>query len=544
VSNSEFDGIVVGGGHNGLITAAYLAKAGLKVAVFEGRAEVGGGFATEEVTAPGFRHHLHAHYCKIHESPVHSDLNLDDYDVSYVFPDPKMAIIRKEGYFLYHQDREKTYESIKKVSAKDAETYRVMSEKWRRWYRDFILPEMYSAPKPPEQWREETMARPGGAEYIEHCTQYSPIEYANMLFESEVCRLAIIRGSASAEYDVNYKGIPALVFATIINWFNERTAHVVGGIRRIPFALKRIIEENGGKVLESTPVSRILIEDGEAKGVSLADGTEYFADKFVASSIDPVHTFFFLVGDEHLSPELAEKVANFRFRDKSLFRVHLALKERPHFTMASKDPTIDDAWKFTVGFEFPGDFEKVATNLASGQVPDVDGVDFGLASIFDDTQAPKGQHVAYAGIPAPFDLADGGAEKWPAIAKDLGDKLIAKLREYAPNMTDENILGRFSYTPKDIEEYLPDMVSGDICQGEMCPEQLGYNRPWPGMSQYLTPFGKLYMCGASTHPGGHAVGASGYNAANRIAEDLGLEKWWPEYDPEAIIEIWEDKPIP
>ena len=117
---SEFDGIVIGGGHNGLITASYLARAGLKIAVVEARASVGGAFATDEVTAPGFKHQLHAHYCKIHESPVHSDLELDRYGVSYVFPDPKMAIVKKNGYFLYHQEKQKNYESIRRISENDA----------------------------------------------------------------------------------------------------------------------------------------------------------------------------------------------------------------------------------------------------------------------------------------------------------------------------------------------------------------------------------------------------------------------------------------
>jgi phytoene dehydrogenase-like protein len=163
-----------------------------------------------------------------------------------------------------------------------------------------------------------------------------------------------------------------------------------------------------------------------------------------------------------------------------------------------------------------------------------------LATVFDPSLAPEGHHIAYVGISVPFDLADGGAERWSSVAKELGERLIVKLREYAPNMTDDNIIGRFAYTPKDIEEYLPNMIEGDICAGEMCPEQLGYNRPWPGMSQYRTFISNLYLCGASTHPGGHAVGGSGYNAANAIADDLGIAKWWPAYDAKKIVASWEN----
>jgi phytoene dehydrogenase-like protein len=541
MTNAQFDGIIIGGGHNGLITAAYLAKAGLKIAVFEARPTVGGGFATDEVTAPGFKHHLHAHYCKIHESPAHSDLELARYGISYVFPNPKMAFVRHDSYFIYYQDREKTYQSIKLVSPKDAETFRVVSEKWHRWYVDFILPEIYSIPKPPEQWAAEIGAKPGGKEYLDVVLNYSPLQYASELFESEYCRLAFIRGSTAAEYDVDCKGIPALVFETILSWFNEKTAHVVGGIKQIPLACARIVKDNGGTVFENARVAKIIVENNVAKGIALEDGREIHASRFVASSINPVHTFLFLVGEDRLPQDVREKAENFKFRGKSLFRVHMALKERPRFTMAVREPSIDDAWKFTIGFETPGDFVKVANQIESGQLPDVLGVDFGIATVHDATQAPAGRHVAYVGLPVPFELPDGGAAKWPSIAKEMGDRLIAKLREYAPNMTDDNIIGRFAYTPKDIEEYLPDMIEGDICQGKICPEQLGYSRPWPGMSQYRTPISGLYLCGASTHPGGLAVGGPGYNAANAIADGIGVKKWWPAYDARKAVAAWEGK---
>jgi len=131
----------------------------------------------------------------------------------------------------------------------------------------------------------------------------------------------------------------------------------------------------------------------------------------------------------------------------------------------------------------------------------------------------------------PFELADGGAGRWADVAHDTAEKLLNKFREYAPNVTNDTILGRFVYTPTDIEACLPDMINGDICQGMICPDQLGYNRPWPGMSQYRTFIDNLYLCGSSAHPGGFAIGAPGYNAANAIAADLGLAKWWPPFEP-------------
>ena len=194
MNETHFDGIIVGAGHNGLITAAYLAKAGLKIAVFESRPNVGGGFATEELTVPGFKHNIHAIHCKIHDSPVQADLELARHGVSYIFPEPKKAIVRHQSYFLFYQDVEATYDSIRRISAKDAETYRRAARKWQQWYLDIILPELYSAPNPPDVWEAETRNKPGGKEYVDIVLGYSPAEYAAELFESEYCRLAPSRG--------------------------------------------------------------------------------------------------------------------------------------------------------------------------------------------------------------------------------------------------------------------------------------------------------------------------------------------------------------
>ena len=535
MNKTRFDGIIIGAGHNGLITAAYLAKAGLKVAVFESRPNVGGGFATEELTVPGFKHNIHAIHTKLHDSPVHGDLDLGRYGVSYIFPTPKKAFVRHGSYFLFYQDVEANYNSIRRISTKDAETYRKVARKWQQWYRDFILPELYSAPNPLDEWEAETRKKPGGKEYVDVVLGYSPVEYAAELFESEYCRLSLSGGAVSAEYDPATKGIPAIVFATMLDWFAGKTALVRGGTRQVAEALAQTVKENGGKVFDRQRVGRIIIESGVAKGIVLEDGSEVYADRFVASSINPVHTFLFMVGEDKLPQEIQEKVAGFKFRETSLFRVHLALKERPVFTISKREPAINDAWKLAIGFESPGDGVRMAKQAEGGAIPDITGLDAGIMTVHDPSQAPAGNHTAYIGVPAPFDLADGGAARWVDVANEAAERMLEKLREYAPNMTKDNILGRFAYTPKDIEEYLPDMIGGDICQGKMCPEQLGYNRPWPGMSRYRTFIDRLYLCGASAHPGGHATGAPGYNAANAIAEDLGIAKWWPPFEPRKVV---------
>ncbi len=535
MNNSRFDGIIIGAGHNGLITAAYLAKAGVKVAVFESRPTVGGGFSTEELSVPGFKHNTHAIYCKMHESPANADLELERHGVTYIYPRAKKAFIQRDNSFIYYQDIDETEASIRRFSPRDADTYHKVSRKWRQWVRDFSLPELYAAPKPPDQWEAEIRKKPGGNEYLEVVLGGSVLDYAHQLFESDFCRMAVYRAAIASEYSLTTKGIPPFVFTNMVSWFAGKTAIIRGGTRVLAEALTRIIEENGGKVFLRQPVQRIIVENGTAKGIALEDGQEILADRFVASSIDPVHTFLFMVGEDKLPQYIQEKVTGFKFKESSLFRVFLSLKERPIFKMSERDPTLNDALYYTLGFDSPDDLAKMGAQALAGLFPDTVGITAGIISTHDATQAPAGGGcTAYVGILAPFELAKGGAAAWTDIAQDAAEQLLAKFREYAPNMTNDNILGRFAYTPPDIEAFLPDMINGDITQGKICPEQLGFNRPWAGMSQYRTFIDKLYLCGSSAHPGGFAIGGPGYNAANAIADDCGFAKWWPKFDPNKL----------
>ena len=534
MDDSRFDGILVGAGHNGLITAAYLARAGLRIGVFERRSVAGGGFATVELSAPGFKFNTHALYSKLDDSPIPTDLDLARYGVSSIVPNPKKAFVRHDDYFVYYQNVEQTYNAIRRFSAKDAETFKKVARQWYQWYVDFILPDMYSAPRPLDQWVSEIGKVPGGREYIDVALNYTPMQYALELFESEWCRLAVLRASGFTEYEPNSKGIPPLVFSTIVNWFIGKTVLIRGGTKRFVEALEQIITGHGGKIFTDQPVERSSVENGAARGIALADGREVRADRFVVSALDPVHTFLFMVGDENLTDEVRERLSEYRFSGTSLFRVHLALSEKPVYGVSKKDPAVNEAWMYTIGFETQEGVLKMSEQARAGLIPDCEGIGAGL--IHDPSQAPPGGHVMYLGIAAPFELAEGGAARWVDAVHETGDRLVEKFQEYAPNITSDKILGRFDYSPKDIEEYLPNMVNGDINHGKLQnPDQLGDNRPWPGMSRYRTFIDKLYLCGACTHPGGLATGAPGYNAANAIAEDLGIDKWWRPYEPRRIV---------
>lgn len=536
-----FDGIIVGAGHNALITAAYLARAGLKIAVFERRTSVGGAFCTEEVTAPGFKHNIHAVYLKIHDSPVQGDLQLGRHGVKYAFPGIKQSFIKHDSYCIFYRDVEATCAQLARYSPKDAATYRRIAPVWRAWYRDFTLPDMYSAPLAPDAWRDRLMKAPGGPEYYDMIVNHSPLEYAQSLFESDYGRGLVTRASVAAEYDITTKGIPTVVFATVANWVTGSTGVAIGGTRQVPLALARIVEEAGGRVFTGEAVGKILVDGNTARGIALLDGREFRAERFVASGLDPINTFLFMVGEDGLDETTLERVSNYKFNETSLFRVHMALKDRPRFKIAAGVKDLNDALLYTVGYEDPAEMTAFIRQGREGRVGKIVGVSVENVTHHDATQAPPGCHTGFMGIAAPFDLADGGSARWPDIANGVADQMFAKLAEYAPNMTPDKVIARFNYTPKDIEEYLPDMLQGDICQGKITPSQSDYERPWREISRYRTQIDKLYLCGACTHPGGHATGAPGYNAANAIAEDLGIEKWWPKYDPAKVLKAVDDE---
>jgi phytoene dehydrogenase-like protein len=311
VEETSFDGVIIGAGHNGLIAAAYLAKAGLKVGIFEFRPNAGGGFATEELTAPGFKHNIHAIYCKLHDSPVHGDLELNKYGASYVFPEVKHAFVDHDRYQAFYQGITRNYESISRISAKDAETYLNVAEKWNRWYLDFILPEMYSPPKSRDQFEAEIRKKPGGDEYLKVIFDYTPMEYAAELFETDICRWYLIRCCLYAEYSPFSKGIPAIVFAHLVNHYAGKTALMRGGTRAFAEAVALCVEDQGGQIFLNQPVAKILVENGASTGVVLQDGREIRAKQFVISTIDPVHTFLFMIEERDLPREVGDRAAAF-----------------------------------------------------------------------------------------------------------------------------------------------------------------------------------------------------------------------------------------
>ena len=529
----EYDGIILGAGPNGLTVAAYLAKAGLKILLLEKRFEAGGGLATEQVTLPGFLHNTHAVYMPMVDyAPPLRDFDeylTKDYDLEFVFPELVMAMPFSDGSSLcLYQDMDKTCASIAQFSQKDAETYRRVQRRFKELTDGFLAPATYEMAKPAFEQMIKLQATNVGREITEW-TEKTPLDIVNGLFENDRVRTLFLYLSCMWGLHYNLEGVSYLVPLLFNRAVNYRL--VVGGSHHLAHLFTKVLYRHGGMIISPVTVKRIIIENNAAMGVELQDGTVYRAKKFVASSLDPYQTFFKYVGESNLDSNFVTRTKDWKWELSSLFHVHLALAEPPNFAASSKNPDINKAFIIVLGYESQAELVKHYDAIHAGELY-AGGFNCCFPSIHDPKQAPSGRHTALISLHAPSNLKDGGAQHWYRIREQEATRCVQLLGKYAPNINDDSILWHYITTPLDIENKFADMVQGSYKQGAYLPLQMGYLRPNEECSQYATPIKNLYVCGASTFPGGLITFGPGYNAANRIADDLGIDRWWKE--PECV----------
>ncbi len=521
----SFDGVVIGGGHNSLVLAAYLTKAGLRVAVVERAAKIGGGCSTEEVTLPGFRHNLHSnYYVGLDRGPVLDDLELHKYGFSMIFPPVQQGAAFSDGTaFTIHQDVEKSVKSISRLSEKDARTFRDLHKKFTVGMLDIITSFMYSAPVPPDEMKAR-FSGPLGRDFLSYAN-LSMYEAVDQHFEEEHVRVLfkLFLGSFTLE------NTPAtgIFFPRIFSRI-QSFALPIGGSANFAFALGRLIESGGGKIFTNADVKEILVESGDATGVALSDGTRINATQFVASGVNWPLTVE-LAGQDHFGAKLSKAAIGFQWASHGLCTIHLALREAPEFAAAKFDPDLNRTYNIFWGADTTEQITQCFEDIHEGKLPHLMG-NGGSNSHFDPTYSPQGTHVGYWWPFAPYEL-EGSEENWEKNREDLTKTFIEAWRAYAPNVNEKNILGSYLYTPYDIYRANPNMVRASHHVGAYIPEQLGYNRPHPEVSDFRTPVGRLYLCGSSSHVGGAVTGAPGYNCANAVCEDLKLKRCWTPVQP-------------
>jgi len=528
MADATYDAVIIGAGHNGLALGTYLAKSGLDVAIFEKRAEEGGGLCTEELTRPGFLHNVHCNYhTLVGVSPVYGDLELEKHGLRYEKPEVQMGSVFDDGTALtIHRDLDKTCTSLARFSQKDADTFRRLVEE-TKGYMDLILTTLMFTP--PLSMNDITKALVAWgvedkAEFLSvHLRRLDINQFLDQHFENEKVKAHIAFHTSLGGYSTDRKGLAVtlpLLVGKIDNW------HVcVGGSHALAHALWEGFAQAGGRVFLQHGVDRILVEDGKAVGLVLEDGSSVRARQLVASSINLEQTFLKMLDPGVLPDGFAEAAEASPHMDWSYFSVHLAMTQPPQYKAAQFDPDIDQAWVVNVGYDSPAAINKHWETMRSGKLPTA-CPNAAVNSLFDPTDAPEGHYTGLLRHFAPYNLNPGGPEAWDQMAKEFAVSCIEKWQEAAPNLKNGAILDWATYSPLDISRRIANMVQGDWMGGLIDLENMLDQRPFAELSQYQTPVKNLYMCGATQHPHGFITFAPAYNALQVIADDYDLERWW------------------
>ena len=528
-----YDGIIIGAGHHGLILGSYLARSGLDILLVDRRLTYGGGLCTREVTLPGFYHNLHSiNHFHISEAPWFKDLDLSE-RVTYVTPRYEFGQAHHDGSALVlGRDLEESVANIARFSKKDAATFREWNRKAEKITAQIFLPERYAEPLSKAE-RESLLSRTTlGREFLE-VSNRQPLDVVRELFENEhVQLLFLFKVSLFGTWlvDTLSKTSP---MGSVIRAFDLESGYQLcqGGSFNLARGLMEAFIAAGGSFQPQINIDRIVIENGRATGIELADGRTVHARQFVASTLDVHQTFESLVGREQLPAPFLKKLDSFQYTAWSLFGLHLALNESPRFAAEKFDPNINRALKWSIGAETMEDLFSAHQDVQAGRVPKLVQFGSGPLSLLDPTQAPPGKHTTYCWHVMPLN-PDLGGKSYEALKEEFSDKIIECFARYCPNMTNKNILGRYIYTGREYVQEITNMRGGDIFMGAFNAEQVMYNH-----FGYRSPIPNLYNAGSAGHPGGAISGGAGYISAGLIARDLGLKPWWTPWDARSALEI-------
>jgi phytoene dehydrogenase-like protein len=521
----EYDALIVGGGHNALTSAGYLAKAGYKVAVFERREFIGGAVCTQDDIFPGYKVDVGSGvHIMIHLTPVVKDLELEKHGLQYVDMDPiAYQPLEGGGGFGLYRDLERTCESIAAVSPKDAIAYRAFVKSWDgfadKLFRAFQLP-----PNPANLARSFVSSVKPDIDMLRGVIQsyghYIKANFEHPAVRSALAWLAAQSGPAPAE--IGSGGF--LMWHAVLHKYGAKRA--VGGSGALTVAMQKSIEANGGDVFLNAPVARIELENGAARKVILEDG-RVFKGRVVISGAHVQTTLLDLVGKDYLPSKLEWKVQHLRVGNGFGLIHRLATSALPEYPGA--DPHATNGMQLLCpSFDYLEQAFRDYDNGIPSRNPCALGMTF---SGLDPSLAPPGKHLVYLwGQYYPYERSDGRI--WDKDAElEEGAKLEEVMFRYAPNMRGK-IEQRFTQSPLDLEQRIG-LRKGNVMHLEMSFDQMFMLRPLPELSGYRTPIPGLYLCGASTHPGGGVFAASGRSAALVAMHDLeggfyGKAKKWLE----------------
>jgi phytoene dehydrogenase-like protein len=528
-SANHFDAIVIGAGHNGLTAAAYLGRAGLRTLVLERREIVGGCCVTEEI-APGCRASTTSYIASMLRPEVIRDLRLAEHGLRMVPCDPAIQVAFPDGRVVpWWTARDRAVSEFRKHSPRDAVTFVEIDDRLKklaRYLQPFFL-------EPPPEVDAKSVA--GWSDLLRVGKRFRNIssaeisqlisfltgslgEFLDRNYESDVIKTLFLANNVYGKHGGPYQPGSAigLLFHLLSGGEHELQGfygHVMGGMGAITQAMASACRQFGIEIRTSSPVVQIDTRNGRARGVVLEDGTEIRA-RIMLSNADPKRTFLTMLTEKELPPEFLRAVRTIKMAGPCA-KVNLALSEEPRFTgtPASHTPLERTFYTIVPSLEFA---ERCYDIAKFGEIPNELWVDCVIASNADDSLAPEGTHVMTCFVQyVPYKLRQG---TWDEHRELLGDRVVRKIAEHAPNVTN-SIIARQVLTPLDMERTYG-LTEGNIFHGDLNLEQLFFMRPVPGWSQYRTPIEGLYLCGAGAHPGGGVTGAPGHNAAHQVLRDL------------------------
>ena len=529
LGRESYDAIVIGAGHNGLTAAAYLARAGLSTLVLERRDIIGGCCVTEEI-APGCRASTTSYIASMLRPEVIRDLQLARHGLRMVPCEPSLQVPFPDGEVIpWWPERERTVAELRKHSIRDAATFVRVDDRLKKLAR-YLQP--FFLEPPPELegdgfqgWME--LLRVGKrlrgitgsevAELISFLTG-SLGEFLDRNYESEKIKTLFLANNVYGKHGGPYQPGSALgLLFHLLSGGEQETqgfyGHVIGGMGAITQAMAAAARSFGVEIRTSSPVAKIDVHHGCAHAVVLEDGTDIHA-RVVLSNADPKRTFLKLVDAKALPEDFHRAVQGIKM-DGPCAKVNFVLSEEPRVNGMPADASPARRALFTLvpSLEFA---ERCYDTAKYGEIPEELWVDCVVASNVDESLSPKGKHIMTCFVQyVPYKLRHG---TWDEHRELLGDRVIRKIAEYAPNVP-AAVVARQVLTPLDLERTYG-LTEGNIFHGDLSLEQLFFMRPVPGWAQYRSPVVGLYLCGAGAHPGGGVTGAPGRNAALQVLRDI------------------------
>ncbi len=535
MEKKDYEVIIIGGGHNGLTCAAYLARAGVSTLVLEGRHEFGGAVYTDEHTAPGFCHNIHSNFMEfLHIMPIFSDFDLPSLGARTIYPEAQAGIAFSDGrppVIIYRNDMiEETCKNFAVYSKRDADTWRTLKTK-ANMMEPLMAMGLYTPPPkvdltkglPPAYAAWNTLLRAFGLD--EEMAYKSIRDCIDELFETDEIRALFYR--VAIEFcgpPLEWPGMGG-IFAFACLFMPGCWRMIVGGTHRLNGAMVTACLKEGVTMRESSRVKKIIMENKRAVGVQLVDGKEYRASKAVVSAIGLKDTFLDLVGEDHLSDYYKRRVKNFKDGpDQVLGSVAMALHEAPDYKSARKNSDINRAWYQVVGYDSSTEVLDYCRAGHIDRIPDLPGAGVWINSIWDRTQAPPGKHnlTGWYFFPRASALTEG---QWEEIRSTYNAKFLKLYGKFASNMTTDNVIADYLHTPLDQERGMR-MREGDFGHGAMSIDQLNFLRPFAGAGRYKTEIPGLYLAASCCHPGGGVTAGPGYNCFKILCEDHGFKEVW------------------